>query len=151
MLESLRKTQAVEKVTVFNSPDFEPHMVDGGSQSDSDIHSHSSAVTSSEQKTPTKQVTIDPQRNRDIGEFVTNRLSKDQLLRVRRNATNEFRKDFTPCETLRFFTQYPSNVRKQLLDIAQYIYIKESDRCVFEQGDVLEGYYVLIRGTIKIK
>ena len=47
--------------------------------------------------------------------------------------------------------QYPPAIRMRLLDIAKYVHIEESNKKIFEQGDQSVGYYVIIRGSVKIE
>jgi len=47
--------------------------------------------------------------------------------------------------------QYPLKVRKSLLKIARYFPVKQAGAVVFNQGDYCEGYYVIVRGTVKVE
>ena len=55
------------------------------------------------------------------------------------------------CKNLRFFMQYPETVQEKLLEIAEYIHIPTKNTNIFSQGDKSDGYYVIVRGTVKIE
>ena len=47
--------------------------------------------------------------------------------------------------------QYPEAVQEKLLGIAEYVRIDGAGVNIFKQGEVGDGYYVIIRGTVKIE
>ena len=57
----------------------------------------------------------------------------------------------TLCKNLRFFMQYPKAVQEKLLELAQHVVIDRANARIFTQGERSDGYYVIIRGTVKIE
>lgn len=55
------------------------------------------------------------------------------------------------CERLRFFMQYPLEIRKKLLSKAQYLRINSSEVPIFKQGDHSDVYFVIVKGSVKIE
>lgn len=47
--------------------------------------------------------------------------------------------------------QYPEPVQDKLLEMAQHFTIDKAGVPIFTQGEKADGYYVIIRGTVKIE
>ena len=77
---------------------------------------------------------------------ITKRLNPQELKRIRREGPV-----YEACRKLRFFMQYPDIVAAQLLKIAQLKLEVPPGTKLFEQGQQLDGYYVIVRGTVKIE
>ena len=47
--------------------------------------------------------------------------------------------------------QYPEEIQDKLLELAEYVHIDQPGVTIFEQGSPSHGYFVIVRGTVKIE
>ena len=47
--------------------------------------------------------------------------------------------------------QYPEELQTKLLEIAEYVHIDRPGVTIFEQDSPSHGYYIIVRGTVKIE
>ena len=79
-----------------------------------------------------------------LSQRIASRLSPESLRSVRHG-------DLAPCKRLRFFMQYSDTVATQLLRVAQYVPSVMPQTRLFNQGDLIDYYCVIVRGTVKIE
>ena len=83
----------------------------------------------------------------NLSQRISKRLSPESLREVRKGQ----RHNLEPCKKLRFFMQYSESVASKLLDVATFMPNVDKNTLLFKQGDHLDGYYVIVRGTVKIE
>ena len=85
-------------------------------------------------------ISFGPEKN----DFANKKLTRQQIDEIRAG-------NLSLCRKLRFFMRYPKEVQNRLFEIAQHFRIDRAGVTLFKQGDASDGYYIIVKGTVKIE